>query len=76
MYLIKVGVGLRSLQVEFLFVPVIHTSQQLIEHMEVPLLIGLEVEKNYLILCLRQRIRNQSTYVHPHNVNIFSFGIK
>lgn len=41
MYLVQVVIGLGSLQVELLFVPVVHTCQQLIEHMIVPLLIGL-----------------------------------
>lgn len=41
MYLVQVVIGLGSLQVELLFVPVVQTCQQLIEHVVVPLLIGL-----------------------------------
>lgn len=41
MYLVQVVIGLGSLQVELLFVPVVQTCQQLIEHVVAPLLIGL-----------------------------------
>lgn len=40
-YLVEVVVCLCSLQIELLFIPVVHPRQQLIEHMVVPLLIGL-----------------------------------
>lgn len=45
-HLVEVVVSLGSLQVEILLVPLIHPSQQLIKHMIVPFLFGLQDRKD------------------------------
>lgn len=43
MYLVQVIIGFSSLQVQFPFVPVVQTCQQLIKHVIVPFFIGLKI---------------------------------